>query len=169
MKIVDKIDKVIMILSAIFLFVIMIVVAIDGLLRQFFDTPIKGAYVLVENYLMVAMVFLALGYTWAKKGHISITFVHDKLPIAIRNITYLLILIIGLSIVGLIGYTGLERTLSAISNNNLTSGLIRWPLWIAYIWIPIGSAIFCLRLILEFIFGINKIFKHGMNKKLINE
>lgn len=169
MKIIDKIDNIFVIVSSVFLFIIMFIVSIDGLLRQFFDSPITGAYVLVENYLMVAMIFCALSYTWATKGHISITFVHDKLPLAIRNVTYLFILLIGISVVGVIGYTGFERTLSAFSNNHLTSGLTRWPLWLAYIWIPLGSLMFCLRLLIEFILGIKKILKYGINKKSIQE
>lgn|SRR5699024_3628474 len=169
MRLVDKIDKLFMTLSICWLFLIMIIVAIDGFLRQFFDAPINGAYVLVENYLMVAMIFPAIGYTWAKKGHISITFVHDKLPRAIQNLTYLLTILMGLFIMGLIGYTGYEKTLTAFTANHLTSGLVRWPLWIAYVWVPVGSGIFILRLIIEFIIGLTKIIKHGFNNILISE
>lgn len=169
MKIMDYIDKLFIGISSISLFAIMIIVAIDGLLRQFFDSPIKGAYELVESYLMVAMVFLALGYTWAKGGHISITFLHNKLPIVLRNLTYLMILLIGIFIMSLIGYTGLERTTEAFQNNSLTSGLIRWPIWIAYVWVPLGSALFILRLVLEFIFSIIRIFKNGINNVVISE
>lgn len=147
----------------------MVIVAIDGLMRQVFDIPIKGAYVLVENYLMVAMIFLAFGYTWAKKGHISITFIHNKLPIALRNVTYLMILLIGIFIMGIIGYTGLERTITAFQNNNLTSGLIRWPIWLAYIWLPLGSAVLVLRLIAEFVVCMRRIIKKGVNNVSISE
>lgn len=169
MKIVDFIDKVFMVIASISLFAIMVIVAIDGLLRQFFDSPITGAYVLVENYLMVAMIFSALGYTWAKKSHVSITFLHNKLPIALRNLTYLLILLMGMFIMGVIGYTGFERTVSAFQNNNVTSGLIRWPIWIAYIWLPLGSAIFILRLVLEFFISINQIIRKGIGNVVISE
>lgn len=68
MKFINYIDKILIAVSCIMLFAVMVIVAIDGLMRQVFDIPIKGAYVLVENYLMVAMIFLAFGYTWAKKA-----------------------------------------------------------------------------------------------------
>lgn len=169
MRFIDYIDKLFMTLSICCLSLIMVIVAIDGLLRQFFDSPITGAYVLVENYLMVAMIFPALGYTWAQKGHISITFIQGKLSTALQNITYLIIIIISLFFMGLIAYTGFEKTLVAFSGSHITSGLVRWPLWIAYIWVPLGSSIFCLRLIIEFVLGVIKIAQNGLNHFLISQ
>ena len=159
LKVLDRIDKVFLQLSMLWLFIIMVILAIVGLLRQFFDSPIVGAYFLVENYLMVAMIFPAMGYTWAKRGHISITFVYDKFPETMKKISQLIFIILGLFIMGLILYTGYDRTLSAFINGNVTSGLVRWPLWLAYIWVPIGAGLFCIRLIVEFVLNIASFFK----------
>src|SRR5690625_1587276 len=149
MKVINKIEDGISIVGVVSLFIIMLIVAVDGLLRHFFNSPIRGAYVLTENYLMVAMIFLFMSYTWRKNKHIAITFVYDKLSITTQNIAYFITLLIGIFIMGLIGITGFDKTFHALSSNHTTSGLVKWPLWLSYIWIPIGSAIFIIRLIAE--------------------
>jgi TRAP-type transport system small permease protein len=168
MKIIESIDRVFITIGMICLFFIMVIVAFDGLGRQFFDKPIVGAYELVEKYLMTAMIFPVIGYTWAKKGHIGVTIFYEKMPKAIQNIAYLITIIAGLIIFGIIGYTGYDTTYTSYTGNQLTSGLIRWPLWVAYIWMPLGSAIFCVRLIVEFFQSIILIRKNGLNNILLN-
>jgi TRAP-type transport system small permease protein len=166
MKVIDKFDQYFIILSTICLFIIMVIVSIDGLLRQFFDAPIVGAYELVEKYLMPAMIFSAISYTWAKKGHIGVTVMYDKMPKAVKNITHLITLLLGMIVISLIGYTGMEKTMMAIAESHTTSGLIRWPLWLAYVWMPIGSFLFFIRLLAEFIITVYQIIKNGLSTNL---
>lgn len=168
MKIADKLDKVLIYIGMICLFSIMVVIALDGLGRHFFDSPITGAYVLVEKYLMVAMIFPAIGYTWAKRGHISLTLVLTKMPAAVQNIVHLITLLCGLAIFGLIAYTGFDSTFEAYTRNQVTSGLIRWPLWLAYIWMFLGAAVFCVRLLLELATGLATIIKQGIGGVILN-
>jgi TRAP-type transport system small permease protein len=169
MRVIDRLDRIFITISIICLFAIMVIVALDGLFRQFFDSPIIGAYELVEKYLMAAMVFPAIGYTWAKRGHIGVTLALEKMPKAVQNITHLITILLAVTVMGLIGYTGAEKTILAFTGNHLTSGLIRWPLWLAYIWMPVGSFLFCLRLIAEFIINIIQIYKQGLNNTLIHK
>ncbi|MDD2499010.1 MAG: TRAP transporter small permease [Desulfitobacteriaceae bacterium] len=164
MKTMDKIDRIFSAIGMICLFAIMVVVSVDGLGRSLFDSPITGAYVLVEKYLMVAMIFPVIGFTWAKKGHIGVNIFYDKMPKWVQNIAYLITILFGLSLFALIGFTGYETTIKALVGNQVTSGLIRWPLWLAYIWMPIGCAVFCARLIIEFVECIIQINKCGLNK-----
>ena len=168
MKVMDSIERVFTFLAMICLFATVVIVALDGLGRQFFNTPIVGAYVLVEKYLMVAMIFPVIGYTWAQKGHIGVTLFYDKMPLAVQNISHLITLLIGLALFGLIGLTGYDTTVRAITGHQITSGLIRWPLWLSYIWMPIGCFLFCLRLIIEFIVCIDSIRKRGVNNYLVS-
>jgi TRAP-type C4-dicarboxylate transport system permease small subunit len=166
MRVMDQIDRFFIYVGIICLFVIMVIVGIDGLLRQFFNAPIVGAYELIEKYLMVAMIFPAISYTWAKKGHIGVTLIYKKMPVALQNISHIITIILGLFIMGIIGYTGYETTYTAFAGNHLTSGLIRWPLWVSYVWMPIGSLIFCLRLLIELGVCLNEMRKNGLNKLL---
>jgi len=150
-KIVDKIDTLFTVVGMICLFSIAVIIAVDGLGRHFFHSPIVGAYVLVEQYLMVAMIFPVMSYTWASNGHISVNLFYDKMSQIFQNIVYLFTICCALFIIGLIGYTGIESTWDALIGRNTTSGLIRWPLWASFIWMPIGCAVFCLRLLVELI------------------
>lgn len=168
MKFMDRIDKIFSSVGMFCLFAIMVIVSIDGLGRALLDMPITGAYVLVEKYLMVAMIFPVIGFTWAKKGHIGVNVFYDKMPKGVQNIAYLITILFGLFLFAIIGYTGLETTMKAISGHQVTSGLIRWPLWAAYIWMPIGCAVFCIRLIVEFVQCLMLIKKGGLTKILVS-
>ena len=151
MKTIRKIEELFTVAGMICLFSIAVIIAVDGLGRHFFHSPIVGAYVLVEQYLMVAMIFPAMSYTWANNGHISVNLFYDKMSPIFQNVIYLIIICCGLFVIGLIGYTGVESTWEAIIGGNTTSGLIRWPLWASFIWMPIGCAVFCVRLLIELI------------------
>lgn len=161
MKIIEKIDAFFTAVGMICLFAIAVIIAVDGLGRHFFHSPIVGAYVLVEQYLMVAMIFPVMSYTWAKHGHISVNLFYDKMPSVVQNAVYLMTICCGLFIIGLIGYTGVESTWDAIVGHNVTSGLIRWPLWASFIWMPIGCAVFCLRLFVELLTMLQHLAKAG--------
>lgn len=150
------------------LFAIMLIIAVDGIGRNFFNAPIKGAYVAIENYLMVAMIFPVVGYTWAERGHISVTLFVSKMPNAVRNLAYLIVLLMGMLFFGLVGYTGLVNTVNALVTHKLTAGLIRWPYWLAYVWMPLGGLMFCLRMVAEFVLGVRSIIKEGISRVVIN-
>lgn len=162
MKILDKIDRFFMFFSMISLLLIMVIVATDGLLRQFFDSPIQGAQLLIENYLMVAMIFPAFGYAWAKNRHVSIDYIYDKMPKSIQDILYLITIIITILVMSIIAYTGFQRTLSAFISKEYTQGLVEWPIWLAYIWVFIGASLLWLRMAIEFIQSVIRISKHGL-------
>ncbi|HZK85390.1 MAG TPA: TRAP transporter small permease [Desulfosporosinus sp.] len=168
MDVIDKINKILTTIGMICLFAIMVIVSTDGLGRQFFNLPIPGAYVLVEKYLMVAMIFPIIGYTWAQKGHIGVSFFYDKMPKSVQNIAFLITILFGLAIFGLIGYTGYDMTVTALTNHEFTTGLISLPVWVQYIWMPIGCAVFCVHLIAEFVICIIRIRKGGLNKILVS-
>lgn len=169
MKLLDKIDKIFVFMGMVALFAIMIVIAVDGLGRQLFHVPLAGAYELIEKYLMVAMIFPVIGYTWSVKGHISMTLFLTKMPKAVQNILYICSVVCAFILFAIITYMGWKTTYSAIVSNKLTSGLVRWPQWLSNVWMPLGGFAFCLRMIAELVVSIQKIVKYGINHVIINE
>ena len=59
--------------------------------------------------------------------------------------------LLALILFGMVGYVGFGNLADAWQKDLVTSGLIRWPIWLALIAMPIGSLMFCARLLGELI------------------
>jgi len=145
----NRIDAFFVSLACLSLFAVMAIVGIDALGRNLFDQPITGAYVLIEEYLMPAMIFPLIGYVWMIRAHVGISLLRDRMPSAVRRVLRVSDTLFGLLIFGLITYVGWQNTVAAYQGGELTSGLIRWPIWLALVWMPLGGSLFCLRLLSE--------------------
>lgn len=67
------------VISFLGLFVGVIFVVVDVVLRYFFDSPIHGDYDITQLWLSV-IVFAALAYVQTERGHIGVTMVLKVLP-----------------------------------------------------------------------------------------
>ena len=126
--------------------------------RRFFKTPIPGTIELTE--LMLALVvFFAIAYTQVRKGHISIDVVVSRFsPRAqaiIDSITYFFSL----------GLFSLVTWQSAVHANRLfeghnVSGVLSLPIFPFVIAVAVGSLLFCLVLLVDFLRSLAKAVKH---------
>lgn len=71
--------------GGVLLLVMMVVVVADAVGRRFFGHPIQGTYEAV-SFLLVLLVFVAMGYCGAKKGHFVINLVTSRLQPKVRLI-----------------------------------------------------------------------------------
>lgn len=72
-------------MGGVLLLAMMMVVVVDAIGRRFFGQPIQGTYEAV-SFLLVLLVFLAMGYCGAKKGHFVINLVTSHLQLKVRLI-----------------------------------------------------------------------------------
>src|SRR5512144_1915795 len=67
-------------LSLASIFFIMILTTIDAVGRYVFHLPVRGAYEIIQDYLMVIAVFFGICYAYREGGFISVDFLVDRLP-----------------------------------------------------------------------------------------
>ncbi|WP_413299858.1 TRAP transporter small permease [Bacillus sp. 1P10SD] len=146
----EKIESGAFILAKIAAFIMMILTTADAAMRYIVHKPIIGAYEFSESYLMVILIFLSMSYVMKEKGHIRIDIFIEKMPIKLVEFLDRMYLLLAACLMFIIGYQGMLMTEEAIVNNYVSTGLIKWPTWASVIWVPIGSYLFTLRLILEF-------------------
>ena len=144
-------DRVAVAIAMISLFIMMLAVTADTLARSLFNSPITGVFELVQNYLMVAMVFLGLSYTLKVKGHVRIDLLINKLPRKVSILLEAFVLLLALIIFAAIGYLGLQTTLEAYINNYKHTGIIAWPVWLSTVWVPLGSLFLVIRMVIQII------------------
>ncbi|MBY7144508.1 TRAP transporter small permease [Virgibacillus sp. NKC19-3] len=154
----DKLERYTVILAQLAIVVMMIIITVDAVSRYVFSQSIIGVYEFTERYLMIAAIFLSMSYVSKIDGHIKLDLVIDKLPVKIARSFNLIFLLLGAAFVFGIGYQGMVMTYDAWVRNIVSTGLIPWPVWLSYIWVPIGAYLFTVRLILQFINSMLNIY-----------
>jgi TRAP-type C4-dicarboxylate transport system permease small subunit len=145
----DKLEKLFYSVSQLAVFIMMLTTSGDAIFRHVFDSPIVGAYEFTQNYLMVIVVFLSLSYVMKVKGHIKVDMLVEHLPDGLVKVLNIIFYLAAAVLMLIIGYQGALNTEEALVNHYTSAGLIAWPTWLSVIWVPIGSFLFVIRLILE--------------------
>ena len=116
--------------------------------RSIFNWPVVWVPEIV-GYLMVALVFLALGETMLAGRHIKIDLVVGRLPRRIRDVVELLTLTLSVGVAGFFAWHGLDTMLRSLDYGRRDAfGALNMPLWIPQIALPIGLSILTLVAIL---------------------
>lgn len=150
----EKLERMILILAQAAIFIMMFIITADAVSRYVFHQSIIGVYEFTERYLMISAIFLSMSYVMKVDGHIKLDLLIDRLPKKVSKFFNLIFLLLGAAFVFCIGYQGTVMTYDAWMNNVVGTGLIPWPVWLSYIWVPIGAYLFTLRLLLQFTGGI---------------
>lgn len=126
----------------------MLLTAFDAISRYVFEAGITGAYEVTERYLMVILVFLSISYVQKVDGHIRLDILFERFPQKLQDSLNIVYYLLAAALMFFIGYGGAMITYNAVVNNLQMSGLVNYPLWLSYIWIPIGSFLVVIRLFL---------------------
>ena len=116
--------------------------------RYVFDWPVVWVPEIV-GYLMVALVFLALGETMLAGRHIRIDLVVGRLPRRLREIVDLLTLVLSVGVAGFFAWHGLNTMLRSLDYGRRDAfGALNLPLWIPQIALPVGLSVLTLVVVL---------------------
>lgn len=85
-KFLKALDKILMIVCCAGVAAMAGITTLDGLGRYLFNRPIAPAYEITEMYLIVAVVFLAMGFVYKEGGHVDVTLLFDKLPKSVQYV-----------------------------------------------------------------------------------
>lgn len=138
-------------ISRISLICLLALIVIQVLSRVAFNSPSGEVVAVTETYLMPAMVFLALGYTFATDNHIRMTVVYRLFRGRGKALADLLICTVSAVLWLAIAYAGYEEAAFAQKLGYEVSHEIRLPLATALVIVPIGAGALSIRLILEII------------------
>jgi len=148
-------EKTLTTLSLASIFFIMILTTVDAVGRYAFRLPIKGAYEIIQDYLMVMAVFFGICYAFRGGGFISVDFLVDRMPnkikIALNYFSQVFCILLSMIFV----WATIKRCLRAIDLVENTPQLWNLPLWPSYAVIPVG--LFFATLVMIFhLWGIGK-------------
>jgi TRAP-type C4-dicarboxylate transport system permease small subunit len=144
--------------SGIMMVVALIIAVAEIVARSVFS---KTIYVSDEysGYLMAMLTFLGLAYTLRERGHIRVMVLTHALRGKTRTIYNMVCMFIGfLFCIGLTWYT-FEFFLDSVVNKTQSMQITETYLAIPQIFLPLGSLLFMLQFLSEFLKGI-KLLQH---------
>jgi len=137
------------VLAGCMMIAMMVLVSADAFMRRGFGEPLTFQLTLSESYLIVAMVMLSLAWGYRRGGTIQVRLLLDVLPKRPADV----ITRVGLAASSVYMIVLAVRAWSpfyrAWVDNEVTMGVIDWPVAWSWIWVPLGCAMLALRLALD--------------------
>ena len=140
---------------AAFFLILVATFILTGIASRIFGFYIRG---LAEysGYSMAASSFLALAYTFGEKGHIRITLFLEKSKENIRKLLELWCLLVATFFSGFLSYYFIKMLIVSIKLGERSEGADEILIWIPQLSVAIGSTIFFICVMHNFILSILK-------------
>jgi len=141
-----KMDIVMVTVAAVMVLAMMFITAFDVVARYAFHSPLRWAFDLVTQYLLIGSFFFAFSYTLRTNENVAVDYFarHLSKPKyhAIMSAGFAVATVIFLAVTW---FTALD-THDAWVNDEAMMGALVWPTWSAKIIVPLGSFALSLRL-----------------------
>ena len=135
--------------SGLFITILMVITVYEVVMRYLLRLPTGRTQEVEQYYLLVGVVFFAIGFTLLEEGHVNIDLLLSKFPPRVQLVmdgviasTVIIVFAILLAWGGVI---------LAIRHQSATTPVTRMPLFIGYIMIPIGSFLLLLQAVIRLI------------------
>jgi len=131
--------------GALIFMILMIVVDVSG--RYIFNSPLPASVEITE-IIMPLVIYPALAYALAKRQHVSVSLVTDRLPPRARLAFEIFAYLMGLFFAVLITYWGWQEFWKSFVINEIKPAAILLPWWVAKLFVPFGGFFFALQFLL---------------------
>lgn len=148
-KVIEGVERLFHILSSLFLLSMTLLISFDAIGRYLFHRPIIGVLEVTEHFLMVGIVFLAMGHVYKAGKHVRVEFLSKHLPPSLIRPLWIGFDLIAFILYLLIAVQAWEQTRTAFRLNQFTSGAVAFPLFPAYFIVVAGAGLLCVRLLLS--------------------
>jgi TRAP-type C4-dicarboxylate transport system permease small subunit len=162
-RFVDGIIGVLMKINMIVIVIMMVMIAAESVLRTFFSYSMM----IVDEfsgYLLMASVFLSLGFCMRSHSLLRVTIVYDRLPDTLRNIFQVFFDLISLVFVLILNYQLCRLVANSYKSHVLSISQAQIPLWIPQTIMPIGITVLILAMIIEIIGNIQQLKNRSSSK-----
>ena len=156
-RIVERIALIVLLIGGIGMLLSMFLGVADVVGTQMLKSPVPGAYEITES-TMTLIVFGALAYAQIRRAHIRVELLYTHVGPRAQAAMDVLADIAGLVFFGLLLWQAFQEAQYSYEINERTVGLIRFPLYPARIVLAAGTALMILRLTLDLIIDVRRIF-----------
>jgi TRAP-type C4-dicarboxylate transport system permease small subunit len=143
-----RVEHALVSVAALAVFAIMLIVAVDVVLRYLFNAPLAWSYELISSYLMPASFFFGVSETLRREQHVNVDIVYARFPLRLRRVCKMLGWAATGIVFALITWLAARGAWSRYVTGDVMAGAIPWPTWIPAALGAIGMAVMTLRLAL---------------------
>ena len=138
-KVFEVVKKVGVAISGIFILVMMCLIVYDVVMRNLFDSSIRGGFEIIQNYMMPLAVFPGLAYMYASGVLPKMDMLLDKVNLKIQRVAIIVMILIELFILVLIVQFSLDYAMSGLERKSAfpAAGTL-YPIYPLYFIIPIA-------------------------------
>lgn len=136
------------VVAALATFGMMLLMTVDAAGRYLFNRPILAAYELTTNYLMVAVIFLALPYAYRQGANIRVTFLVDRLGPSPRLVIDHLVQVISILYCAALVFATAQQARHVLSTGT-TFATLDLPLWPAHVVVSAGLFLTTLMMLID--------------------
>lgn len=137
--------RILALISGGLLLVLMGFTVVDVVLRYVFNAPFSGSFEFTE-FLMSAIVFLAIAYTGWTGGHVSVDLFEKWLDRPGLRFLPAAIALVGSALFAVIAWQGMRETIATIDQ---LSNMLRWPHYPFRFIVAFGAAMFAIVLLIQ--------------------
>ena len=112
--------------------------------RYVFSRPVTGTMEITE-YMMVCLL-LGMATCALEKRHISVNLITNRLSTTAQAIMEIITLLVGLSLVIILAWQGIEAGLFAVAHD-LKSSMLKVPDFPFYVVLTVGFSVLCLSMV----------------------
>jgi TRAP-type mannitol/chloroaromatic compound transport system permease small subunit len=155
----DKVQRLallLLLLGAVGMIISMFLGVADVVGTKFFGLPVPGALEVTES-TMVLIVFGALAYTQARRGHIRVELLYNYVGPRMQSFMEATTHFFALLYFALLAWQGFHELLYSWEIREATMGTIRFPLYPARLLLFIGTALLLVQLGLDLIVDLGRI------------
>lgn len=125
-----------------------ITICYDAVMRYVFASPTLWSLE-VNTFLVLFITLLPAGDILKADMHLRITFVSDRFALGIRSVLDPVIAIVGIFFCAFMTWNGWIMAMQAFQYNERMSTSLGTPLFIPYLFIPLGFGVLCLQYLLK--------------------
>ena len=144
----DSCERVLTLVAALATFAMMLLTTADAGGRYLFNRPILAAFELTTNYLMVAVIFLAMPYAYRQGANIRVTFLVDRLGRTPRLVVDHAVQIVSILYGAALVYATGQQARHMLTTNT-TFATLDLPLWPAHLVVSVGLFLTTLMMLLD--------------------
>jgi len=147
---VDKSSSIGVLIAGGCIFLILLLVLVDVLIRYFLNISIHVSYE-ISSYCLVGVTFLALGQIQKLDKHVKVEFLVSRLSLRYRTWLKIVAEILSLAFVSWFTWDAAMAVMRSYSLKSAYQSMLQTPLWIPHLLLPIGLGILALQMICQIV------------------
>jgi TRAP-type mannitol/chloroaromatic compound transport system permease small subunit len=146
-RLVDRIEYAFLLLGVVSLFLMMVLITVNSLLRYLLQSPITGMYQSVELYFMMAVFYFAIPYVESQGANISADIISRRFSSGTKRRIELFYLPVTFLVLSWVTFLVYERTLDFWQRRTTTTGVVEFPIYISWTIVLIGLILLLIRIL----------------------